>query len=149
MSGAHLTSEELDLVLIGEGLPVARAGHLSECLLCRRRRDELAAAIHGAALPDPGPAARARVRAAALSEAMALRPSRRWWPAAAAALILVAAAAVFVPTATRQPAVDTDAILLEVDEVLSRDPLAAMADESVLEVVVADSAGEVQPQSSS
>ena len=141
MSTDHLTGEELDLVLLGEGLPAGRAGHLGECLVCRRRRDELLAVIAAARAADPGPDARARVRAAAIAAAGHRRHARpRWWLAAAAALVLTALVAVFVATRPQPAALDTEAILLEVDEVLARDPLAAFADAEVIEVVAADTA---------
>ena len=46
----------------------------------------------------------------------------------------------FVATRPQPAALDTEAILLEVDEVLARDPLAAFADAEVIEVVAADTA---------
>ena len=149
MSAPHRTSEELDLVLRGDGLAADRAMHLGECLTCRRRRDSLAAAIAGARVPDPDVETRERVRAAALAGYGRRRPHPRWWLAAAAALLLAALAAVFVAPRPQPPAIDTEAILLEVDEVLARDPLTAFADEGVVEVVVADTVTEAVPQSNS
>ena len=140
MSTAHLTSEELDLVMLGEGLPAARAMHLGGCLVCRRRRDELVAVIAGARAADPPEEVRARIRNAALAASGHRDARPRWWLAAAAALLLAAFAAVFVATRPQPVTVDTEAILLEVDEVLARDPLTAFADESVVEVLVAESA---------
>lgn len=140
MSTAHLTSEELDLVMLGEGLPAERAMHLGACLVCRHRRDELEAAIDGARLPDPDVETRERIREAALTALGHGRHRARWWLAAAAALLLTALAAVFLAPRPQPAAVDTEAILLEVDEVLARDPLAAFADEDVVEIVVADGA---------
>ena len=144
MSTPHLTSEELDLVLLGEGLAADRAMHLGECLPCRRRRDEIAAAIAGGRLPDPDEETLARVRGAALTELGHRRGHARWWLAAAAALLLTALLVVFLAPRPRPAAIDTDAILLEVDEVLARDPLTAFADEDVVEVVVADGASAAQ-----
>ncbi len=138
MSQEHLSSQEVDLVLLGEELAAERARHLASCVACRRRRDDLADAIAGAREADPSEAARARARAAALAAAPRQRTTLRWWLAAAAALVLVVLAAVFVAPTLQPRPVDTDAVLLEVDEVLARDPLAAMADENVVEVVVAD-----------
>ena len=140
MSTAHLTSEELDLVMLGEDLPADRAMHLGGCLACRRRRDDLVAAISGARVADPDEDVRARTRNAALAEGGHRHARPRWWLAAAAALLLTAFAAVFLATRPQPVAVDTEAILLEVDEVLARDPLAAFADEDVVEIVVADGA---------
>jgi len=141
MSTSHLTTDELDLVLLGEGLAAERAMHLGACLACRRRRDALAAAIHDAGSADPDLAVRERVRAAALAAAgrRARRPRR--WLAAAAALLVAVLAVLFLAQRPRGAALDTDAILLEVDEVLARDPLTAFADEDVVEVVVADGTG--------
>lgn len=138
MSMAHLSSEEIDLLVAGEELAPDRALHLASCAECRHRRDELAGAITGARAADPTPATRAAVRAAALAVAYRRTPPVRWWLAVAAAVALLLAAAVFVVPVLQPRPVDTDAVLLEVDEVLARDPLAAMADESVVDVVVAD-----------
>jgi hypothetical protein len=138
MSTEHLTAEELDLVLVGEELPAERASHLGGCLACRRRRDQIMAAITGACQPDPDDEVRARARTAALAALGHGRRRVRWWLAAAAALLLTALVAVFLAPRPRGPAFDADAILLEVDEVLARDPLTAFADEDVVEVVVAD-----------
>ena len=140
MSTPHLTSEELDLVLLGEGLAADRAMHLGECLPCRRRRDEIAAAIAGGRLPDPDEETLARVRGGGLPELVLGGGHARWWLAAAAVLALTALLVVFLAPRPRPAAIDTDAILLEVDEVLARDPLTAFADEGVVEVVVADTA---------
>jgi hypothetical protein len=147
MSLAHLSSAEIDLLVVGEGLAPDRATHVVSCAECRRRRDELAGAIAGARAADPPPAAREAARAAALAIAFRRTPPVRWWLAVAAAVALLLAAAMFVVPALQPRPVDTDAVLLEVDEVLARDPLAAMADESVVEVVVAD-ASEATPSSS-
>ncbi len=140
MNVAHLSAEEIDLVLAGEGLPAERAAHLAGCVACRRRRDEVLATIAATRVADPAPAARARLRAAALADMPHAHSLTRWWLAAAAALVLVVLAAVFVVPAMRPRPVDTDAVLLQVDEVLARDPLAAMADEDVVQVVVSDAA---------
>jgi hypothetical protein len=138
MSAAHLSPDEVDLVLMGEELAPDRALHLAGCPSCRQRRDLLADAIAVARRADPPAAARARARAAALAVAYRRPPLVRWWLAAAAALVLLVAAAALVLPALRPRPFDTDAVLQEVDEVLARDPLAAMADESLVEVVVAD-----------
>jgi hypothetical protein len=141
MSTVHLTSEELDLLVIGEELPAERALHMGACLVCRRRHAELAAAIAGAALPDPQPERLERVREAALSSLGHARRRTPAWLAAAAALLLAAVSAVFLAPRSQAPAFDADAVLMEVDEVLSRDPLAAFADEAVVAAVVADGIG--------
>lgn len=142
MSQGHLSSQEIELVLLGEGLAAERALHLARCVACRRRRDELTDAIAGARQADPSEAVRSRARAVALAAAPRRRADLRWWLAAAAALVLAVLTAIFVAPALRPHPVDTDAVLLEVDEVLARDPLAAMADEGVVEVVVADAAAQ-------
>jgi hypothetical protein len=139
MSIAHLSGEEIESILAGEALGPDGAAHLAGCLVCRRRHDDLLAAFAAARAADPDAATRARVRAAAIAAAGRHRRQRlQWWLAAAAALALVVLAAVFVVPALRPHPVDTDAVLTQVDEVLSRDPLAAMADEQVVQVVVAD-----------
>jgi hypothetical protein len=138
MSTEHLTAEEIDLLVVGDGLPAERAVHLGSCLVCRRRHAALTAAFSGAALPDPRPENLERVREAALASLGHGRRRARGWLAAAAALLLTAVAAVFLAPRSQAPAFDTDAVLMEVDEVLLRDPLAAFADEAVVEAVVAD-----------
>jgi hypothetical protein len=62
MNVKHLTDEELDLVLIGDGLPADAAEHLASCLVCRRRRDSFLAAVAGAQADDPDEDTRARIR---------------------------------------------------------------------------------------
>jgi hypothetical protein len=136
----HLTAEETDLLVIGEVLPADRAAHLGSCLVCRRRHAALAAAFAGAAVPEPRPETMARVRSAALAALGHERRQARRWLAAAAVLLLTAVAAVFLAPRSQAPPFDADAVLLQVDEVLARDPLAAFADEAVVEAVVADGA---------
>ncbi len=134
----HLTEAELDLALIGEELPAAAAEHLASCLACRRRRDAFLAAVDGAADEDPDEAARARVREGALAAwgGTARRPHWVRWLAAAAALVLLALLPVLRGELAGRPRINTDAVLTQVDEVLSRDPLDAAAPPEVVEAVV-------------
>jgi hypothetical protein len=150
MSTVHLTTEEIDLVLIGDGLPPERAAHLAGCVACRRRLDDLGAAIAGAREAEPDELALVRARRAALTAQVRRRSHLRRWLAAAAVLVLVTLVAVFVVPALRphRTTVDTDAVLLDVDRVLARDPLTAMADESVVDVVVAGSTETAKPSAS-
>jgi hypothetical protein len=143
MNQVHLTAEEIDLILTGEGLTGDRADHLGGCAACRRRLAELTAAITGARKADPGELVLARARRAALAAPRRRSSAVRWWLAAAAALVLVTLLSVLVVPAlrSRPKPVDTDAVLLDVDRVLAQDPLAAMADERVLNVVVTDTPG--------
>ena len=138
MSIMHLTDEEVDLVLIGEELPAEAAAHLSSCLVCRRRRDSFLAAVDGALGEDPGEAIRARVRERALSAwgGASRRPHWVRWLAAAAAVAVLSVLPLLRGGLTSRPKIDTDAVLTEVDEVLSRDPLSAAATEEVVEAVV-------------
>jgi hypothetical protein len=133
----HLNEDELDALLCGEDLAGERADHLQGCLTCRRRRDEFLAAVEAATADDPEVTARDRVRRAALAEWGGRSPVvRRWWLAAAAAVLLALFLPIAVQRAPAPAAIDTDAVLRQVDEVLARDPLEVMASEDVLETVV-------------
>ena len=138
----HLTDDELDRLLAGEGLPAGRATHVGECLPCRRRRDEVVAAIAGAVSEDPDEAARARVRAAAL-ERWGAGETRRFpwrWVAVAAVLLLAVLLPAVGPRLVERPSFDAEAVLIEVDEVLARDPLAAVASEDMVATLVGEAA---------
>lgn len=138
MNIEHLTDDELDRVLCGEGLDRDRAVHLAGCVACRRRRDAFTAAVGEARGEDPGARELNAARAAALAawEAPATH-SRNWrWIAAAAVLLL----ALVLPTwlgqrPTTTAGFDADAVLSEVDAVLERDPLTVVASEAVVDVV--------------
>jgi hypothetical protein len=137
MSGNHLNDDELDRALLGEDLAAEVVEHLSSCLVCRRRRDVFLALIKEVRGADPDEATRVRVREHAL--VLWGAPSRRhWlrWVAAAAAVVVLS---VFPLLRSRTPApkpVNADAVLVEVNKVLDRDPLSAMASEDVVDAVV-------------
>lgn len=137
MSIPHLSDDELNLALLGEDLPEETAVHLAECLVCRKRRDTFLAVVQEARGADPDEVTRARVREAALTAWGA--PSRRhWmrWTGAAAAVLLLCLLPVLFHRTAAPPAVNAEAVLLEVDQVLDRDPLSAMASEEVVDTVV-------------
>ena len=138
MNIRHLTDGELDLALIGEELPAEAAAHLSSCLVCRRRRDSFLAAVAGALGEDPDEATRARVREQALSAwgGASRRPHWVRWLTAAAAVVVLSVLPLLHGGLTSRPKIDADAVLTEVDDVLSRDPLSAAASEEVIEAVV-------------
>jgi hypothetical protein len=133
----HLTDEELDLALIGEDLPARAAEHLASCVACRLRRDAFLAAVAGAQAEDPDEATRERVRERALAAWSGAGRQRHWkrWLAAAAAVAVVGLLPVLRSELAGRPKVDADAVLIEVDDVLARDPLAAVAAEEVVEAV--------------
>lgn len=136
MSIRHLTDEELDLVLCGETLDPEQAAHLRDCVACRRRRDGFLEAMEGACGADPDEASRARVREAALAGWQS-KPTVHWWRWMAAAAVVVLALGTLV--FRQQPApmvVDTEAVMAEVDEALARDPLAALASDEMVSVLI-------------
>jgi hypothetical protein len=137
MSIPHLNDEEMNLVVIGEELSPEAAEHLAGCLECRRRRNGFLALVEQARGPDPDAATRARVRERALAAWGA--PSRpHWvrWLAAAAAVIVLSLLPLVRGRAPQSPAINTEAVMIEVDQLLERDPLAAMASEEVVDTVV-------------
>ena len=150
MNAQHLTEDELDDLLCGEDLPRSRAEHIQGCLVCRRRRDEFLAVVDEAAGENPDEDARTRVRQAALVQwGGRTAYHRSWWLAAAAAVLV----AVIVPLAYQEQApraaVDPDVVLQQVDEVLSRDPLAVVASEDIVETVVPSTVGTANGRSAS
>jgi hypothetical protein len=137
MNIRHLSDEELEYWLAGDQLPSELATHASECLLCRRRRSAFDALVEAAMLPDPSQAERARVRAKALDHAV-LETRHSWtpWALAVAALVVLIVLPVIrwsgnPPTQPFNP----DAVLSEVDQVLDRDPLAALAPSEILDEI--------------
>jgi subtilisin family serine protease len=87
--------------------------------------------------PDPNEATRVRVREGTLAAWGA--PRRRHsvrWLAAAAAMVVVCLLPLVVHRTVAPSAVNAEAVLLEVDKVLDRDPLSALASEEVVEAVV-------------
>jgi len=137
MNIEHLTEDELDLALAGGDLPAGAAAHLASCVACRRRRDAFLAVVSEARGSDPDDAVRARVRERALAAWSGAGPRRHWkrWLAAAAAVVVVALLPLLRSELAGRPRVDADAVLVEVDDVLSRDPLAAVAPADVVEAV--------------
>lgn len=148
MSTRHLTGDELDRALAGYELDREGEEHLRSCLMCRRRQDGLMAVLTAARVGDPDEGVRARLRASALESWG--RQSRTdhawwWWAAAAALLVIALVAAFWRPGSVPQADLNTEAVLNEVDRVLARDPLEAMASEEVLEVVVPETEGAQPP----
>jgi predicted anti-sigma-YlaC factor YlaD len=141
MTNVHLTEDELDAALLGEPLSEQAEEHLGACLVCRRRRDEFFAVVAAARGADPDPATRERVRERALA-AVATKRRRHWagWLAAAAAVILLAVLPLVATRHTTRPQINADRVLTEVDTILNRDPLEAMAPADVVEAVVPVSA---------
>jgi hypothetical protein len=137
MTGRHLTDDELDRLLVGEAIDPEAAEHAASCLVCRHRRDGFLGAVEAARAPEPDAERVDALREAALSRWSGGRSRRRhWWLAAAAVFFLL----VLVPLTRgpRQPreALDTEAVLREVDAVLARDPLTVMAPQDLVEAVI-------------
>jgi len=135
----HLTDDELDRVLCGDGLDRDRAVHLAGCIVCRRRRDAFLGEVEEARGEDPDDRSLGVARAAALAAWRAPeKRSLRWrWLAAAAVLLLALVLPTWMhekPTTTAE--FDPDVVLSEVDAVLDRDPLTVVASEAVVDVVV-------------
>ncbi len=137
MNIPHLNEDELNLAVIGEELPPDAAEHLASCLDCRRRRDAFLALVEQARGVDPEEATLATVRERALT-AWGAAPRRHWvrWLAAAAAVVVLSLLPLVRSRAPQSPAINTEAVMLEVDQMLERDPLAAMASEEVVDTVV-------------
>lgn len=137
MSVNHLNDDELNRALLGEELGGEVTEHLSSCLVCRRRRDAFLALVEEVRGADPDEATRVRVREQAL--ALWGAPSRRhWlrWVAAAAAVVVLSVLPLLRNSTPAPKAVNADAVLVEVNQVLDRDPLSAMASEDVVDTVV-------------
>ena len=137
MSIPHLNDEELNLAVIGDELPPEAAEHLAGCLECRRRREGFLALVEEARGVDPDKATRARLRERALASWGA--PSwPHWvrWLAAAAAVIVLSLLPLLRGRGPQSPAINTEAVMVEVDQLLDRDPLSAMASEEVVDTVV-------------
>jgi len=136
MTSWHLTDEELDRLLVGDDLQPARAAHVEQCVPCRRRWRGFLAVVEAARGEDPSEETREAIRRAALESWAGSRPRpQRWWLAAAAAVVLAVLAPVAYRSIAPQRLVNAEAILEEVDAVLARDPLTAVAPEELVEVV--------------
>ena len=137
MSIPHLNDDELNLAVLGEDLPPEAAEHLAGCLVCLRRRDAFLAIVEMARGADPDEATRARVRERALA-AWGATSSRHWvrWLAAAAAVIVLSLLPLLRGRAPAPPVINADAVLVEVEKVLDRDPLSAVAAEEIVDTVV-------------
>ena len=136
MSIPHLNDDELNLAVIGEELPPEATEHMAGCLVCGRRRDAFLALVERPGgwtptrrrgrgfvsglwrLGEPEPASLGAVAGGS-------RSGDRAEPAAAAARPRPA-----------PPAINTEAVMVEVDQMLDRDPLSAMAAEEVVDTVV-------------
>jgi hypothetical protein len=137
MSIPHLNDDELNLAVLGEDLPPEVAGHLAVCLDCRRRRDAFLTIVEMARGADPDETTRARVREGALA-AWGATSSRHWvrWLAAAAAVIVLSLLPLLRGRAPAPQIINADAVMIEVDKVLDRDPLSAVAAEEIVDTVV-------------
>ena len=146
MSIPHLNEDEMNRAVLGEELPAAAAEHLASCLACRRRRDGFLSLVEPAAGDDPDAATRARVRERALTEWGGKVPARHWlrWTAAAAAVIVLGVLPLLRSRTPEPVPFNADSVLTEVNQVLDRDPLAAVASEDLVNTVVpvAHEAGE-------
>jgi predicted anti-sigma-YlaC factor YlaD len=137
MNITHLNDDELDRAVLGEALEATATEHLASCLLCRRRRDGFLAVVEAAQGSDPDQATRTRLREQVLSRWGGSSP-RRWvrWVGAAAAALLIGLLPLVHSLTSARPRINADVVLVEVDQVLNRDPLAAFASEDVVNTVV-------------
>lgn len=127
MSEEHLSSQELDGLLLEEPPGEEVAAHFAACLVCRRRLEALRRAISPSALLDPPQGRREGVRKAVLAAWGAPRQARRgaWWWAAAAALVVALSLPLWRGTAPAPREVDAAEVLAQVDELLAGDPVSA------------------------
>jgi anti-sigma factor RsiW len=140
MSITHLNDKELNLAVLGEELPPEAAEHLAGCVACVRRRDSFLTTVEMARGTDPDEATRARVRERALAAWGA--PNRRWvrWLAAAAAVLVLSLLPLRLHRTAPPSAINADAVMVEVEQMLDRDPLSAVAAEEIVDTVVPVSA---------
>ncbi len=136
----HLTGDELDLLLLGEEVAAPAAEHARTCLVCRRRLEELRRAMSHPGRLDPSPAARQRVRDAALAAWRAPQPLRRpvWRWAAAAALVAALSLPLLRPGGGGGGDVDAAAVLAEVDALLAADPVSAAFSSELVTALAAE-----------
>jgi len=141
MSIPHLNDDELNLAVLGEDLPPEVAEHLAGCLVCVRRRDAFLALVEEAREADPDEATRAGVRERALA-AWGAPNGRHWvrWLAAAAAVLVLSLLPLRFNRTAPLSAINVDAVMVEVDQMLDRDPLSAVAAEEIVDAVVPVSA---------
>jgi hypothetical protein len=134
----HLNDEDLNMAILGEELPVHSAQHLAGCLFCRRRRDTFLSLVEQAGGDDPDQATRARVRGRALAAWHGTTVTHHWlrWAAAAAAVIVLAVLPLLRSHPQAPAKFNAEKVLTEVNQVLDRDPLSAVASEDVLDTVV-------------
>jgi hypothetical protein len=147
MNIRHLSDDELDHWLTDESLSTELALHATSCVVCRRRRDAFLAAVEELQGAEPGEAVRERVRQAAL-DAWSGRPARIWgrWALAAAAVLLLAVLPFARSHHTQAVQLNPDSVLAEVDQVLDRDPLSAVAPADLVEEITPD--GQSTPERS-
>jgi len=141
MSITHLSDDELNLAVLGEELSPEAAEHLAGCLVCVRRRDSFLTTVETARGTDPDEATRARVRERALAAWGA--PNRgHWvrWLAAAAAVLVLSLLPLRLHRTAPPLAINADAVMVEVEQMLDRDPLSAVAAEEIVDAVVPVSA---------
>jgi hypothetical protein len=140
MSITHLNDEELNLAVLGEELPPEAAEHLAGCVACVRRRDSFLTTVEMARGTDPDEATRARVRERALAAWGA--PNHHWvrWLAAAAAVLVLSLLPLRLHRTAPPSAINADAVMVEVEQMLDRDPLSAVAAEEIVDTVVPVSA---------
>jgi hypothetical protein len=138
MNIPHLNDEELNQAVLGEELPASVAEHLARCLVCRRRRETFLSVVEQARGEDPDEATRARVRERVLAAWGGRTIAHHWlrWAAAAAAVIVVGVLPLLRSHSPMPTRFDSEAVLTEVDKVLDRDPLSAVASEEVVNAVV-------------
>lgn len=141
MNIPHLSDDELNMAVLGEDLPPGAAEHLAACVVCVRRRDAFLTTVEMARGTDPDEATRARVRERALT-AWRVSDHRHWvrWLAAAAAVLVLSLLPLRFNRTAQPPAINADAVMVEVEQMLDRDPLSAVAAEEIVDTVVPVSA---------
>jgi hypothetical protein len=144
MNTQHLSDDELNRAVLGEALTPEASAHLGMCLVCRRQRDGFLALVARARATDPDEDMRERARESALTAWSGVQ-RRHWQPwlavaAAVALLVLVPLVRTHGPSAR---ALDAHAVMVGVENVLDRDPLAEVASQEIVDTVVpSNGAGE-------
>lgn len=134
MSTSHLIEEELDLLLAGEELSSERMAHVLDCAACRARRENVLRAVAGAGAVIAPPETADRVLAAALGRWRPAGPAW-WWSLPAAAVLVLAVGLGVWSRPAPEPALDSVAILAEVDALLAQDPVALVVSEALLDLL--------------